>query len=218
MIIQVQNIRAALGLLAVMLLASCGHREPDFYFVTNDARGAKADTEVIWRGAVIGKVSDVRFQNGQFRIEVSLKDDYRNQIRSDAEAKIANGITTGFKPSVKVVGGVSSSAPMIKRGDRIREAAGVIDADTLKRLLQLSIPEAQQKLEQLADSAVNSPEVRSITESVERELENAAEAARRGQSTVEDARRRITNAINAAMKELGADQKGAPPEKRSTRE
>lgn len=199
-------------------LTGCGQRRPDFFFIVDDIRGAKPKTEVVWRGATVGHVSRIQFQHGRFRVEVALKPEYRNEIHSDATIKIANGISTGFKPIVKIEGGHNAAVPMIKPGDQLAESRSFIDSGSVKRWLSSTMPEVQRHLGEMMSNA-NSADVQKVWESLKTELENARSAVQRGEATIDQIKQRVSNAVEAAIKEFNREENEHPQiEKQEDRE
>lgn len=191
-------------LTAAALLASCGHKQPDFFVVVDDVRGVKPKTEVAWRGTQVGQVSKVLFEGGRFHIEVRLDSEYRNQIRSDATVKITNGITSGFKPVVRIQDGQNATVPLIKPGAQLVESRGLVDINQLKQWLSSTLPEIRGKLDELLESA-NSPEAQKLRQSFQADLEKIKQAIERGDATVAEAQRRLRNALDAALNEINRE-------------
>jgi hypothetical protein len=204
-------------LAAASLLMSCSHRGGDFFFVVDDLRGTKTGTEVLWRGAQVGRVSDVRFENGHFRVEVRLHPEYRNQIRSDATVAIAKGITTAFKPVVKINGGQDSAAAPMQRGMQLQESHSLLDVASVKQWVGSTAPDLRRELEDLLARA-KSPEAEQLRKKIELDLEKVRGAIERGESTIADAQRRIRNAIDAAMKELAREGEEHPTNDKAQRQ
>jgi hypothetical protein len=186
---------------SLTIVTGCGHRQPDFVVVVDDVKGVKAKTDVVWRGTQVGSVSEVRFENNRFRINVNLQPAFQNQIRGDASVKITNGITTGFKPRLVVQGGQSANAPTVKPGSELPEFRGLFDFAQLQQWISSVAPDLRETLNTVLKSK-SSFETEKLQRSIESDIAKIKEGFERGDETFSEMQRRIRRAIDAAVKEL----------------
>ena len=105
-----------------MLLAGCGRE----YFVTvADTRGVVEGAPVIWLDApggpdILGKVSKIKAQGGQFSICFAVENEELGTFRQDVMACPAMDEKTLRLPCLYVLGGNNASLPVLQ-GGRIQE-------------------------------------------------------------------------------------------------
>jgi hypothetical protein len=193
-----------LALTSAAILAGCGQNQPDFFVLVDDVRGVKPKTEVVWRGTRVGQVSKVFFESGRFHIAVRLDSQYQNQIRSDATVKITNGITSGFRPVVRIEGGQDAAVFLIKPGAQLVESHGLVDTNQVRQWLSSTLPEMRDKLDELCRSA-NSPEAQKLRQSFRADIEKIRQAIERGDATIAELQRRLSKALDAALNEISRE-------------
>jgi len=116
----------ALVLFMALVSSSCGYYGPDLETtIKDDLKGIKAGSNVVWRGAEIGTVKSVTLVTGAFKVEITLKPEFQNQIHVGAKAVPENSVTNGFNPALVIIGGTDINAPLLKEGATIEEGGTV---------------------------------------------------------------------------------------------
>lgn len=125
-------ITLAMGV-TMLLLIGCGEKK--CFFVTQDSRGVKEGTLVVWEKEIVGRVDTIEKVSSGTKIIIRLAKKYQNLIHIGVMGSAEVDESLPLKSKVLLVGGKDEMRPFLKDGDQISEFiskdSGIVSADVV---------------------------------------------------------------------------------------
>ena len=106
---------------ALMLLAGCGKKE--CYFVTQEGKGIKEGSPVVWNEAIVGRVSKLEAVDDGTRLTIKFAKKYNDLIHDGVAGRVVvDEKSSPPKAGVLLTGGKDPNQPILEDGDQIPES------------------------------------------------------------------------------------------------